>query len=129
MDLLLDTNALLWAMAADERLREQARDAIRDPANRVFVSVVSVWEIAIKLALGKLHVASNVVEWLPREMAASRFTPLPVLFGHAASVEHLPMHHRDPFDRLLIAQAIAERLTIVTSDPEFLQYAVPVIRS
>ena len=126
MRLLLDTNALLWALLRPSRLG-RARHAIEDPTNDVLVSIVCAWEIAIKLALGKLSAPPNASGWLPRQLAAKRFTLLPIALEHALAVEHLPPHHRDPFDRLLIAQATIEGLTIVTGDPQFAAYRVPVI--
>jgi PIN domain nuclease of toxin-antitoxin system len=124
--LLLDTNALLWALVSPARLGA-ARRAIEDPANDVFVSAASAWEIAIKLSLGKLDAPPDAATWLPVQLAARRFTPLPIGLEHALSVEALPPHHRDPFDRLLVAQAIVERLTIVSGDPQLRNYAVPLI--
>ena len=121
MDLLLDTNALIWSIFDPPRLGRQARVAVVDPLNRVFVSAVSPWEMAIKVARGKLSVPPNLVAWLPAELAAARLAELPVSIQHAVAVEHLPLHHNDPFDRLLVAQAIAEGLTIVTGDPVFVR--------
>ncbi len=118
MDLLLDTSALLWWLDKSERLGQRARDAIVDPGNRVYVSVVSAWEIVIKLGVGKLSLPPDVAAWLPERLYASRFTPLPVDLHHTLEVERLPGHHNDPFDRLLIAQATLETLTIVTGDPQ-----------
>lgn len=129
MNLLLDTNALLWVLNNSPRLGQAARDAISDPLNRVFVSAVSAWEIAIKVALKKLHAPPDLAGWLPQDMANRRFDLLPVEFHHALAVEHLPFYHRDPFDRLLIAQAMIEDLTIITGDSEFEAYAVRVIRT
>ena len=116
MKLLLDTHVLLWWLIGSRRLGKGARQAIGDPINVVFVSAVSAWEVAIKRALAKLPVPPNVATWLPVEMAANGFLALPITVAHATAVEHLPPHHRDPFDRLLIAQAHAEQLTLVTSD-------------
>jgi PIN domain nuclease of toxin-antitoxin system len=128
VSLLLDTNALLWWLAGSRRLGRQARSSIGDPHNLVYVSAASAWEIAIKVALGKLDVPPNVATWLPAELAANRLTPLPIALSHALEVERLPQHHTDPFDRLLIAQAIAEGLTIVTGDAQFQRYNVPLVR-
>jgi PIN domain nuclease of toxin-antitoxin system len=125
---LLDTHTLLWLLAGSERVSEQTREVLADPRNAVFVSVVCAWEIAIKVALGKLEVPPDVRSWLPAEIVASRLATLPITLDHALAVEHLPPHHTDPFDRLLIAQAIAENLTIVTGDAQFERYEVRVIR-
>jgi PIN domain nuclease of toxin-antitoxin system len=125
--LLLDTHALLWWLGEPERLRPEAREAIAAPQALVCVSAASAWEIAIKLALGKLAIPPDARTWLPEALAASRFTPLAVTIEHALGVEQLPSHHTDPFDRLLIAQALAEQLTLVTRDPAFRPYGAPLI--
>jgi PIN domain nuclease of toxin-antitoxin system len=117
--LLLDTNALLWWLA-DEGLADQARDAIADPENLVVVSAVSAWEISIKKALGKLAAPDD----LEHHVQAGGFTPLPITIAHAVAAGQLVRHHDDPFDRMLIAQALAEGLTIVTRDKRFSDYSV-----
>ncbi|MDQ3138621.1 MAG: type II toxin-antitoxin system VapC family toxin [Gemmatimonadota bacterium] len=121
MSLLLDTHVLIW-WDEGRRLAAQARRAIED-ADAVYVSAASAWEIAIKTALGRLR-PSRTVEDAVRE---SGFLELPVTFRHAARVAVLPAHHRDPFDRLLVAQAEVEALTVVTRDPVFGRYPVAVI--
>lgn len=123
MNLLLDTHILIWVFSRDPNLSRAATDAIRDGTNVVFVSAATAWEIAIKKSLGKLKVPGNYQEGLARY----RFTPLSVTTEHALAVEHLPPHHKDPFDRLLIAQAKIEALTLVTSDPNMKTYGVPII--
>ncbi len=120
MNLLVDTHVLLWWLDDPTRLSEAAGAAIRDGANVVFVSAATAWEIVIKKTLGKLDVPDNLDEVL-REC---RFTPLPITIAHALAVLSLPMHHRDPFDRMLVAQARAEGMTVVTRDPKVLEYAV-----
>lgn len=117
MRLLLDTNALLWWLAG-QGLTDQAREAIADPANLVAVSAVSAWEISIKKALGKLTAPDD----LEHQIQAGGFTPLPVTIAHGVAAGQLPRHHDDPFDRMLIAQAAAEGLTIVTRDQRFRHY-------
>jgi PIN domain nuclease of toxin-antitoxin system len=123
LNLLLDTHALLWALARPRALTSEARSAVTSPENEVTVSAASVWEVAIKQALGRLDV--------PREfLAALRnagFTPLPVTWEHGFAAGSLPPHHRDPFDRMLVAQARLEGLTVVTRDPIFARYDVPVL--
>lgn len=121
MNLLLDTNALLGWMFAT--LARRGADLIGSPANTVFVSAVSVFEIAIKTSVGKLSIPESPIEAVDR----SGFTPLDVTFEHADAVTSLPRHHRDPFDRLLIAQAQVEGLTIVTRDRRFQAYEVAVL--
>lgn len=128
MNLLLDTVALIWCLEDNPRLGEPARRAITDPANLVYVSAVSAWEIATKVARGRLGGPAGVATWLPRALDIHRFTGLPVTIAPAARVEYLPAHHRDPFDRLLIAQAISEELRIVTSDETFGRYGADLIR-
>src|SRR5712692_2219792 len=125
MDLLLDTNALLWALADDERLG-RASSLVGDRRNRSYVSAASAWEIAIKVSLGKLKVPADVASWLPAEIALAQFTPLPITIHHALEVENLPRHHADPFDRLVIAQAIRENLVIVSGDKQLERYDVRV---
>ena len=128
MNILLDTNVLVWALAAPRRLRADAQKTIESRDNVVYVSAVSAWEIAIKVALGRLPAPADVATWLPREMEAAHFTALPITIGHAALVENLPLHHRDPFDRLLIAQARAGGLTLMSGDSVFSRYDVDLIR-
>jgi PIN domain nuclease of toxin-antitoxin system len=120
--LLLDTHALLWWLA-DEGLTAQARDAIADPANLVVVSAASAWEISIKKALGKLAAPDD----LEQQMQAGGLTPLPISIAHGVAAGQLPRHHEDPFDRMLIAQAFAEGLTIMTRDKSFDDYGVALL--
>jgi PIN domain nuclease of toxin-antitoxin system len=122
MRILLDTHALLWWLA-DEGLTDQARDAIADPANQILVSAASAWEISIKKALGKLAVPDD----LGQQLEAGGFTPLPISVGHGLEAGQLPRHHADPFDRMLIAQALADGLTIVTRDKRFADYGVSLL--
>lgn len=124
MRLLLDTHALLWWLA-DEGLNEQARDAIADPDNLVMVSATSAWEISIKKALGKLSAPDD----LEQQIDESGFAPLPISIAHGIAAGRLPRHHDDPFDRMLIAQAYAEGLTIVTHDKRFADYNVALLRT
>jgi PIN domain nuclease of toxin-antitoxin system len=119
--LLLDTHVLIW-WDEDARLSRAAGDAIRD-ADQVYVSAVSGWEIAIKAALGRLKPRRTVSD----AVAESGFEELPVLLRHAEELSGLPMHHRDPFDRMLVAQATADGLTIVTRDAAIRRYRVPSI--
>ena len=128
MTILLDTHALLWWLTDSHRLSDAARLLIADSANVTYVSAASVWEIAIKISLRRLAIAPNVGSWLLPALHANRFTPLPISMAHAASVEHLPHLHADPFDRLLIAQAKLEELWLMTSDAVIQQYDVRVIR-
>lgn len=120
MKLLLDTHVLLWWLDAPKKLSSEARRAIRDETNSVFVSAAVVWEIIIKKSLGKLTVPDNLEEVI----AANGFEPLNITLAHASALEGLPKHHRDPFDRILIAQALHEGLTLVNRDAEIGKYAV-----
>ena len=121
MRLLLDTRALLWWLA-DEELTAEARALIADPENAVTVSAASAWEISIKQALGKLTAPDD----LDQQILDSDFAPLPISIRHAMVAGRLPRHHDDPFDRMLIAQAQLEELTILTRDKRFGDYDVRV---
>lgn len=123
MNLLLDTHALIWWFDG-ARLGADAKAAIGDGANLVAVSAATVWEIAIKRSVDKLRFDGSIVD----EVHADGFTPIAISVEHAERAGALPMHHRDPFDRMLIAQAQMEGLTIVTRDPVFDAYDVDVLR-
>jgi PIN domain nuclease of toxin-antitoxin system len=127
MDILLDTQVLLWALGARSRLPLPMRDAIEARTNIVFVSSASVWEMAVKVSLGKLDLGGLDLGELPRFIEASGFDELPVVVRHALAVQGLPPRHRDPFDRMLIAQARAERLKLATVDPLIRQYDVEIL--
>ncbi len=126
MNLLLDTHAFLWAINNDPKLSPKARAAIVDGNNIVFVSAATAWEISIKKAIGKLNVPDG--DYL-EELRLHRFTPLDITTEHALAVEYLPPHHRDPFDRMLIAQVLVEKLTLVSRDPKMKAYVVPIIET
>src|SRR2546428_7126509 len=116
MELLLDTHVFVWWLGNDPRLSPRAREAIMR-ATRVLVSAASIWEMAIKMKLGKLAIAGSVE--LRGLIAAASFDELPISARHGAGVLDLPLHHSDPFDRLLIAQARSEQLAMATVDPAF----------
>lgn len=124
MRLLLDTHALLWALARPDRLPAQTSEALRDLSNEVFVSAASTWEIAIKAALGKLDGDVAAIAGEARNLG---FTDLSVTVAHTLRVRDLEPHHRDPFDRILVAQALDEGLTIVTHDQAFGAYPAPTL--
>lgn len=124
MRLLLDTHALLWALAAPSKLPVRTATALRDPGNDVFVSAASGWEIAIKTALGKL---SADLDEIVRTSLEVGFEELPVTLVHARRVHSLPPRHRDPFDRMLVAQALEEGLTVVTHDALVVAYGAPIL--
>ena len=123
MQLLLDTYALIYALARPDDLKEPARTELADPENEVFFTPANVWEIEIKVSVGKLErPATDVVQ-----AARSSFVELPITSLHAATAGQLPMHHRDPFDRMVIAQGQEEECTVVTPDDKFPLYNVDVM--
>ncbi len=124
MKLLLDTHALLWFLLEDAKLSSNARSLIADPANDPLVSPASYWEIAIKISLDKYTLAEDFVEFMESQLAENDLTVLPITVAHAAVVARLPFHHRDPFDRLLIAQAMVESVPVLSSDRAFDLYPV-----
>jgi PIN domain nuclease of toxin-antitoxin system len=119
--LLLDTNVLLWWLSDDRKLAKEAREIIANPNNDVLVSAASVWEIAIKAALGRIEIEPDDLE---DEIVRNGFRPLPIAFRHAATVGRLPAVHRDPFDRMLVAQASVEELRVVSHDRVFERYGL-----
>ena len=121
--LLLDTNALLWVAEGGSRLREETFDAVNDLDNEVFVSAVSIWEIAIKLSSGRPIPVPDLEKALEAAEEYS-FVELRISFRHAALAGNFPLYHRDPFDRMLIAHAQAEGLTLVTDDSQIARYDV-----
>ena len=120
--LLVDTHAVLWWLSEDKALSPRAYAAIADPSTEPCVSIASLWEIAIKCSTGKLTAEDD----LPAILAEEGFAWLPVSTAHVWEVRALPLHHRDPFDRLLVAQALTERLPVVTADQHFAAYGVDV---
>ena len=118
--LLLDTHVLLWALEDSQALSVDARQSIADTRNEVFVSAVSIWEMAIKRSLGKLRAPDNLADTVQE----AGFAALPITLSHAEQAGMLPPHHRDPFDRMLVAQALAEGLVVVTDDAHIPKYGV-----
>jgi PIN domain nuclease of toxin-antitoxin system len=125
MKLLLDTHVLLWALASPERLSDSVRAAIANPSHAVLVSAASAWEVEIKASLGKLQVPSD----LDRQLVDRGFLELPVRVRHTRALRDLPALHRDPFDRLLVAQAIVEDLVLVTADEALVAYPARTMRA
>jgi len=123
---LIDTHVWLWMCDGFERIGVRAREVLADPETEILISSASVWEIAIKYRLGKLRLPEPPDRWAPTRRSAVGGTALPVTHAHAAAVADLPDHHQDPFDRLLIAQALLERTPIVTADGVFASYGVEV---
>ena len=126
MNLLLDTHVFLWAVENNPNLSPAARAAIQDGGNVVYVSAATAWENAIKRAIGKLNTPEG--DYL-EELNLHRFTPLNITTEHALAVEALPPHHKDPFDRMLIAQAQEEHLTIITRDQRLSLYDIKIIET
>ena len=127
MKLLFDTNVLLWATREPSRLSKNAARAILDPHNDRFVSLVSMWELQIKFGPGKLTLPSPIEDLWPLWMRDLAATTLPIEARHIGGLSRLPQIHKDPFDRLLAAQARHEGMTIVSSDQIFSQYGIPMI--
>jgi len=126
MNLLLDTHVFLWAVDNNPNLSPAEREAIVDGHNIVYVSAATAWEISIKRAIGKLKIPES--DYL-EELRLHRFMPLSITTEHALAVENLPSYHKDPFDRMLIAQAQEEKLTLVTRDPRIKAYDVRIIET
>ena len=125
MTFLLDTHVLIWALENNPTLSGKAREAIIDGGNLIYVSVASIWEMAIKKNLGKLDVPDNLAE----ELSLHRFKTLPITAEHATRIETLPDYHKDPFDRMLIAQAKHESFTLVTRERQIAKYDVTVLQA
>jgi len=117
---LIDTHALLWALGKPDSMALEARDAVADPANLLFVSMASLWECAIKASIGKLDLPEGFFDSIPE----AGYDVIPIQTSHLKLYLSLPMHHRDPFDRMLVAQAKVQSLTLITRDPEIQKYDV-----
>jgi PIN domain nuclease of toxin-antitoxin system len=126
MKALIDTNPFLWAISADRRLSKHAGELFTS-GNALWLSVASIWEILVKVRIGKLVLPIPAGPYLVKKLAENRIETLPVSLDHTLRLEMLPMHHRDPFDRLLISQSITEDWPVVTSDSMFNKYPVRVI--
>jgi PIN domain nuclease of toxin-antitoxin system len=128
MRALLDTHTFLWWINDDPRLSERCREIIANGGNEVLFSAVSAWEIAVKARRGRLILPGEPEPYIRDQVSRNRFEVLPIDLTHALRVALLPEHHRDPFDRMLVAQAQVENLTILTADPEIARYPVRVER-
>ena len=124
MKILADTHTFLWFVTDAPQLSAQAKTILEAPDTERFFSLASVWEIAIKTSLGKLTLRKPLEEFLPEQLAANRFTLLNLAVEHAIRVARLPLHHRDPFDRMLVAQCLAENLPLVSSDDALDAYGI-----
>jgi len=127
MRALLDTHTFLWWITDDPRLSLQARKIIIDGENELLLSSASGWEIAIKAKLGRLQLPGNLTRFVSEQLALNAIETLPIQMSHALHVQTLPDHHRDPFDRLLVAQAQLENLPILTADPQISKYRVKTL--
>lgn len=123
MKLLIDTHILLWWLSQDRRLSQLETDIITDPDNLIFVSAATAWEIAVKRMIGKLEAPDD----LPAALAANNFLELPITIEHSQKLYQLPLHHNDPFDRIMVAQAMSEDLTFMTRDAKIALYEVRTI--
>ncbi len=127
MRVLLDTHVFLWWINDDPRMSERARRVISDEGNDLLFSAASGWEIAIKAGLGRLRVTGDLAPYLTEQLSRNAIGVLPVHLSHALRVHALPGHHRDPFDRLLVAQALVEDVPLASGDPEVSRYPVEII--
>jgi len=128
MRLLLDTHIFIWWADQPERLSPAALSALQDEANELLLSVASVWEMQIKIQLGKLKLSLPLKDLVKNQQETNDLTVSPVTLTHVLALDALPLHHKDPFDRLLIAQSIEDELTIVTADSQFAAYSVKLLQ-
>jgi PIN domain nuclease of toxin-antitoxin system len=126
MKAILDTNAFLWAITGDRRLSRRAQQVFVAP-NDLWLSVASVWEILVKAQIGKLPLPKPTGPYIVKKLSENKIEVLPISLDHVIRIESLPAHHRDPFDRIVIAQAIEEELPVITADLQFERYAVQLI--
>ncbi len=124
MNVLLDTHAFLWAITGDKKLSETARETFLNPANRLFFSAVSMWEICIKISLGKLSLKRGWLKKIQNELMINAVQWLPIEMSHCAELTKLPFHHRDPFDRMLIAQTMVENMLLLSRDKRLSAYGI-----
>jgi PIN domain nuclease of toxin-antitoxin system len=127
MRALIDTSVFLWTISGSDRLSDNAHQFIANLENDILLSVVSLWEIAIKTSLGKLELLLPFNQLIPEQLEQNAITVLPVELGHLSGVTELPFHHRDPFDRLIIAQGLTEQIPVITKDKAFSRYSVQLI--
>ena len=127
MRVLLDTSVFLWFIAGSDKLTNNARNIINDINNELVLSVASLWEIAIKASIGKITLMQPFGQLIPDQLKNNGIAVLPIELKHLSAMIELPFHHRDPFDRLIIAQGIAEGFSIISSDSHFRKYTVEVL--
>jgi PIN domain nuclease of toxin-antitoxin system len=129
MKYLLDTMVFLWSQGRSSQLSAQAEDVLSEGGNEVYLSAASSWEIAIKAAIGKLHLPEPPASYIPKRLRTSAIQPLPITHVHALAAPELPPYHQDPFDRMLIAQAQSEHMILMTADRVFSKYKVDLLWS
>lgn len=127
MRYLLDTHSFLWFIAGDEQMSEKARDLIEDVENDICLSVGSLWEMSIKISLGKLTISGPFAEIIPRQIEQNSIDLMPIAMQDMSRLVDLPFHHRDPFDRLIIVQAITRNVPVIGNDAEFSNYPVDLV--
>lgn len=127
MRALIDTSVFLWTISGGEKLSENARRCIADLDNDLFLSIASLWEIAIKTSIGKLELLLPFNQLIPDQLEQNEISVLPIEFNHLSQIIDLPFHHRDPFDRLIIAQSPAEQMPVIAKDSAFSQYPAQLI--
>ena len=127
MKALLDTHAFLWWISDDPRLSEKAREIIADGRNELFFSAASGWEISIEAGLGRLEVPEDLQRFISDQLSRNAIQALPIYLSHAVHTGSLPVHHRDPFDRILVSQAILEQIPLLSADPRISHYPVEVV--
>jgi PIN domain nuclease of toxin-antitoxin system len=127
MRALIDTSTFLWTISDDDKLSGNARRFIADSENEIFLSVASLWEIAIKISLGKLELLLPFNRLIPEQLEQNSIAVLPIEIQHLSKIIDLPFHHRDPFDRLIIAQGLSEQLPVITPDAAFGRYSIHLI--
>ncbi len=127
MNLLLDSHVFIWSYDEQHKLSSTALQAMSNTTNTLFLSVASVWEIQIKIMLGKLNLQDSLADVIAEQQKINGLQILPIQLSHALYLENLPPHHKDPFDRLLISQAIVENVTLVSSDANFAKYQVNLL--
>ena len=127
MKALLDTHAFLWWISDDHKLSERAREIISEGRNELYFSAASGWEISIEAGLGRLEVPEDLEPFMADQLSRNAFQVLPIYLRHALYVRSLPDHHRDPFDRVLVSQAILEEMPLLSADPQISRYAAEVV--
>jgi PIN domain nuclease of toxin-antitoxin system len=125
--LLLDTHAFIWLDSNPSRLSERVRSLLQDPNNTLLLSVVSIWEMQIKIQIEKLQISLSLAELVESQRQANMIEILPISLPHVLALDHLPLHHKDPFDRLMVAQANIESATLVSQDETLSRYSVQLI--